>query len=353
VAASFLILGGGIAGTFLAARLCLQGQSVTLVDERHPRSASRVAAGMFNVITGRFGAKSWLADDLLAEIQSCLEQPFFQPFQRFVHYQEIYRPFRQEGEYNKWQARSVNPVYAHLVQLEEQPLFPDQIHNPLGGIRILPCGWTEIGPLIDAMQERLVANHGLQLLREPLPYSAIDLTQRKVQTSQGSWQGDQLIIATGQEMATCPWLPTGSIIPNKGEILLVEAPELNLPFLLSKKVYLLPHGEGRYITGSTYANQFDHPNPTPAAREEILRHLQAAIKLPVRVLDQWAGLRPTTPNRRPLVGTHPAYPFLHFLGGFGTKGMLLAPFTSRLLTEQLLQGKAPIPTEANLSRFFT
>jgi glycine/D-amino acid oxidase-like deaminating enzyme len=349
---SFLILGGGLAGTFLAARLCQAGQQVCLIDDRQPRSASRVAAGMFNVITGRFGAKSWLADELLQEIQDFFAQEEFQSLQSFLHYQEIYRPFRQEGEYNKWLGRSVDPNFAHLVKLEEYPLLPEQIINPLGGIRILPCGWAEVGGLIDALQQLLVEKFSLEIVAESLPYAAIDRARQQVHTQVGLRTYDHLILATGPQLAACPWLPAGSIIPNKGEILFVEAPDLALPFLLSKKVYLLPQVDGTYLCGSTYANQFEHERPTEAGKAEILLHLQNAIHVPVKVVDHWAGLRPTTRNRRPLVGSLPDDPRVHILGGFGTKGMLLAPYTSRLLAEKLLGGKDNIPVEAQLSRLF-
>ena len=59
------IIGGGLAGSFLALRLCLKGHSVYLFDEAISNSASRVAAGLFNVITGRYGAKSWEADFII------------------------------------------------------------------------------------------------------------------------------------------------------------------------------------------------------------------------------------------------------------------------------------------------
>ncbi|MEM9985622.1 MAG: NAD(P)-binding protein, partial [Bacteroidota bacterium] len=39
MAGHYLILGGGLAGSFMAARLCLAGQRVTLIDDRAANSA--------------------------------------------------------------------------------------------------------------------------------------------------------------------------------------------------------------------------------------------------------------------------------------------------------------------------
>ncbi|MCB0856012.1 MAG: FAD-binding protein, partial [Bacteroidetes bacterium] len=83
----YAIIGGGLAGCLMAARLAMRGQEVVLIDHPQPNSPSKVAAGLFNVITGRFGAKSWLADTLLEELNQFLQIPAFLSLQPYVHYQ--------------------------------------------------------------------------------------------------------------------------------------------------------------------------------------------------------------------------------------------------------------------------
>lgn len=349
----FTIIGGGLAGSFMAARLCFAGQDVTLIDDQQTHSASRVAAGLFNVITGRYGAKSWMADQLLEDIQTFFAISACEPLAKHVHYTPIYRAFKEESEYNKWLGRSAEPAFRELVELVEHPLLSDQIINPHGGIMILPCGWVDIPALLADLHEVLTSEYGLTIIHESVPFDRINLDNRNLWLDEaGLHSFDHLILCHGHHLTHCPWLPDGSIIPNKGEILILESDRLDLPFVLSKKIYLIPIGEGRFLTGSTYANQFEHTEPTFPAADEIMMYVDQAIHVPTRVLDHWAGVRPTTRNRRPIIGTHPDHSHLHVLGGFGTKGVLLAPYSSRLLCELLLEGKNHIPEEARLERLF-
>ncbi|MBS1662348.1 MAG: FAD-dependent monooxygenase, partial [Bacteroidetes bacterium] len=55
-----LIIGQGICGTFLAHELERAGLSYLLIDEVRPFSASRVAAGLINPVTGRRLVTTWM-----------------------------------------------------------------------------------------------------------------------------------------------------------------------------------------------------------------------------------------------------------------------------------------------------
>ena len=60
----YLLIGQGIAGTALSYQLLKRGKNVLLIDKKRNDSSSRVAAGLFNPITGRRMIKTWLADKL-------------------------------------------------------------------------------------------------------------------------------------------------------------------------------------------------------------------------------------------------------------------------------------------------
>ena len=347
----FVIIGGGLAGTLMAVRLIQAGQAVTLFDERRESSASSVAAGLFNIITGRFGAKSWQGEMLLAELKAFLNQPTFGDLSKHVHEEIIYRPFRDAEAYNKWIGRTADPAFSHLIHFEEKPLLPKKLHNELGGIRILPCGWIHIPGLIDQLQHWLKQQPNFQLHRVSLDYSQIDIEQKIVHFDGKLIKFDHLICCEGAMIKQNPWFSYLPVIPNKGEVLLIEVPDLELPFVLSKKVYVIPASEGEYVVGSTYFNKFDHVNPSEKGKIEISTHLKKAIRLPWKVIDHRAGVRPTTPNRRPIIGTHPTYPYLHTCTGFGTKGLLLGPYCSRLLTAKILNENPNIPQEISVERF--
>jgi flavin-dependent dehydrogenase len=76
----FLIVGQGLAGTVLSFRLMQLGQKVMVFDTPEQNKSSRVAAGLYNPITGNQMVKTWNADGLFPEIVPTyrqLEQAFF------------------------------------------------------------------------------------------------------------------------------------------------------------------------------------------------------------------------------------------------------------------------------------
>lgn len=72
--------------------------------------------------------------------------------------------------------------------------------------------------------------------------------------------------------------------------------------------------------------------------------------LPVEVLDQQAGVRPTARDRRPLLGRRAAMPRQAVFNGLGSRGVLLAPWCAMHLADHLFQG-AELDPEVDLARF--
>ena len=68
------------------------------------------------------------------------------------------------------------------------------------------------------------------------------------------------------------------------------------------------------------------------------------------VRGQRAGVRPAVRDRRPLLGRHPTVPGLSFLGGYGSKGVMLAPRLAQQLADHLENGGA-LWTDADLGRY--
>lgn len=60
----YLIVGQGIAGTLLTHFLLKKNKKFLVADLYNPNSASSVAAGLFNPVTGRRLVKTWKADSI-------------------------------------------------------------------------------------------------------------------------------------------------------------------------------------------------------------------------------------------------------------------------------------------------
>ena len=110
--------------------------------------------------------------------------------------------------------------------------------------------------------------------------------------------------------------------PNKGELLLVEIPDLPTTNIYKKGMMLTPLSTpGLWWIGSNYAWEFDNPDATPAFKEKTEALLKEWLKVPFKIVDHLAGIRPATLERRPFVGLHPLYPNIGILNGMGTKAV--------------------------------
>lgn len=61
----YLIIGQGICGSFLSRYLLEAGCDVLVIDKERPNTASRVASGIINPVTGRRLVKTWEIDKFM------------------------------------------------------------------------------------------------------------------------------------------------------------------------------------------------------------------------------------------------------------------------------------------------
>ncbi|WP_431217771.1 FAD-dependent oxidoreductase [Puia sp. P3] len=120
--------------------------------------------------------------------------------------------------------------------------------------------------------------------------------------------------------------------------------------VFKKGISLAPWQDGFYWVGSSYEWSFETDGPTAAFRERTDLLLKNWIKLPFRIVDHFASVRPATVERRPFVGFHPVYSRVGILNGMGTKGCSLAPYFARQLAQHIVGG-SPIRPDADVRRF--
>ena len=136
----------------------------------------------------------------------------------------------------------------------------------------------------------------------------------------------------------------------KGELLVINAPELKEPRVIKSGVFIIPIGEDRYLVGATYKWKDYTNTPTEDARTELLEKLKKFLLCDFEVEEQHAGIRPTVPDRRPLVGRHPLYHQLYVLNGLGSRGVLIAPYAAHCLY-RFMEVDDPIPEAMDCTRF--
>lgn len=345
-------MGGGLAGCFHAAASATRGHRVTLVDAPRPKAASRVAAGLFNVFTGREANKTWMADDLLATIDRFLSRPEFMPLRSHFHFMPIYRPFPDARSYNDWMVKLQHPGYARLASHHPTPKLAGILHNPLGGLQVNACGWVEVAPLCSGILSILEARYGLRHVVAEFEHGRLDPDNGAYDGPLANGTYDEVVFAEGLGIAANPWFDFVEIRPLKGQIIDIRmAPGLDEGEVVIRKSFIIPKGNDFYTVGSTYEAQFEDEEPSETGIESLRRSVEAMVALPFEVVAARAALRPTTANRRPVLGRHPLHPRLAVLNGMGTKGVLQAPLMAELLRELLDGERSELPPEVGLERF--
>lgn len=329
----FLIIGAGIAGISLSKHLIDAGVTVTLIDSGVNRS-SAVAAGMINPIVFRRMTKSWRVDEFLPfaeefyiNLGKACEQQFFFPI-------TIRRMFSTEQERNFWlEKQELEAFKSYLTKVsKEDEQFAGAI-NIHGSGRIKNASYVSTVPFLEGVKKWL--SERLSLLQETIDYSAID----PVESTYKGEKFDGILFCEGVEVRHNPWFGTIPINPTKGETITIKSSEIPENESLNRKCFILPIGNSEFRVGSTYVWDTYNSNLTEEGKNEMVENLSCLTTANYSIIGQTAGIRPTTLDRRPIMGRHEVYPNLFVFNGLGAKGYLLAPLLAKEMTEYVLEGK--------------
>lgn len=339
-----LILGQGIAGTTLALQCLRNNIDFVVVDRGTSKSASAVAAGLFNPFTGPQMKLTWNANVLFPALHEFY--PWAEAFlgSSFFHPNPIFRPYLSVWEQNEITAKAAEN--SQFVGSEISELELNQVVNaPFSGLEVKQGGYVNTIQYLEAARNYLIAN---SLIQE----TEFEESKLEYLTDSIFYQGKQyaaIVYANGLGIMNSPF----SFIPfkpNKGEVLIIKW-DKKPSFIPNRKVYLVPQNEvGTYKVGATYANSFETLNPTQAGLEELTQNLGDLILGEWSVENHLAGVRPAMGDRKPVVGSHPKLPFTYVLGGFGAKGVTLAPWCANQLLNHLINA-IPLTLEIDVLRF--
>ncbi|MCU0420616.1 MAG: FAD-binding oxidoreductase [Cyclobacteriaceae bacterium] len=332
----------------MALQLAQRGARVAVFDEPGRNVCTTVAAGLCNPITGKGLAKTWLADQLFPYLHDFYTRAEAVTQQRFFYPASVYRPFLTVEEQNEWMAHSSEPHMAPYVQaVFTQPAFAGQVHDPLGGLLIDRAAYVHTGVFRDAVQSWLRQYHVYR--PEMWEDEALTVTDQGV-TAKGL-SARAIIFCQGAGSLSSRWFSWVPIQPLKGETLTVRfasAPQA----IFNRGVYAVPRAQpGLHTVGATYNWRAPSPGITPAARAELDESLRALTPLLFEITEQQWGVRPTVPDRRPVLGPHPHEKRVYLFNGLGTKGVSLSPYFAGQLADTLM-GRSECHPSVNISRFY-
>ena len=348
----YLLIGHGIAGAVLARELRGRGHRVLVYDEPRPDAASRVAAGLMNPVAGKRFALTWRAAETLPAAVAYYQALNAELGAEFFQNSPILKVFGSAQERADMLARAADDPWQGFVErIDPEPISRPGVLAPFGGAWLRGGGHLRVAALLAALARRGRAEGWLREETFQWPHLVADTTG--VGYAPGRLRARQVVCCQGAAALACPhfgWLP---LTPNQGAVLDVAVAGLSAAQVLNRGAYVVPGAAaGQFRVGATYRWPPFAPDPGPADEQELTGRLAGLTALPFAVLGARRGVRPAVRDRRPLLGRHPALPWLSLFGGFGSKGVSLAPRLAALLADHLA-GPGELWPDANLARYYS
>ena len=345
----YLIIGQGLAGSLLAWRLIQRGRRVVVVDNDFRSSSSTVAAGLINPVTGKRLVKTVGVDDYLPVARATYHELERLLGTTLLVDKPMLRLFHSEGDRKQWQKRLQQGGYDDYLG---GTINPDELPSPVksshGAGRQLQSAYLRTGPLLRGLRNWL-AEQGAYRQAE-FAYDELVLGDEGVRWRELS--AGRVIFCEGYKGASNPWFSWLPFQPAKGEFLTLKSDTPLPDCIINSGRWLMPRGDGYYRAGASYDHQQLDEGATEEARAMLLAALPGFLSPPpeFEVVAQQAGVRPTTSDRQPFIGTHPGHPQLMIFNGFGSKGSLLIPWHTSRFVEHLLDNQ-PLPAMADTQRY--
>jgi len=333
-----IIIGGGIIGLSLSIELNKRGALVLVLERGEPgREASHAAAGM-------------LADCTL-ETPAAL-QPLATASARM--YPEFVHELQDESGIHVDLRDNGTLVFPPPVHVHNRPGFSTESLPPAPLGELEPAPAEPNRPAI-YLKERSVDPRALVAAAlKAAKDRGVDIASGSPVTNVLTSAGRAAGVATDKTSYAAPvvvncagaWagllppfhFPTR---PVKGQMLAVAAPHLLRHVIRAPEVYLVPRSDGRILIGSTLEDAGYDKRTDPAVIQRM--HTAAIGLVPAleraRVLEDWAGLRPGTPDDLPILGAT-SMPGYFVAAGHFRDGILLAPVTALVMAQVIMGAKS-------------
>lgn len=340
----FIIVGQGIAGTLLALNLLASGKSVLVIDAAMPYTASKISSGVINPITGRKYVLSWKFEDLLEELQSQYQNFEAKTGETYLKEKTIIRTLSNPKEENYWYSRGE----AECKYCEEEGQayeYEGRTKNVLNYAEI--SGWRfDAKKFVNGASSYLVSKDALHIGH--FDFDQLDFEEGSV--SYKNVQSSKIVFCEGWHVKDNPLFNYLPFKPAKGEVLIIKILDISPQVLIKHGLFCIPLDNDLYWLGSTYEWDDLDELTTPLMKEKIIRKFEEHFDFRYEVVDQLAGVRPSTHVRRPFLGQHPTHKNAFIFNGLGTKGCSLGPFFAKQMCQYMVDGK-PVEDDVSIRKY--
>src|ERR1700685_524349 len=346
-----IIIGGGIIGLSISLALRKKGVSVLVVERGEPgREASHAAGGMLV--------------DCLIETPAALQElatASARMYPEFAHELEL-------GSGMKVDLRDQGTIFFPSEHSHLDPTFLSDHALPISLAHPEPTLAPTDNPAF-YLKERSVGPRALpQAAWHAAKNRGVDFASGDAVTAINLSDSQITGVTTtktsflAEKGVNCAGAWSGQIGPHriptrpvKGQMLCLAMHPRDLlkHVIRTPNVYLIPRSDGRLLVGATVEEAGFDKRTDPAT---ILRLHKAALELvpqlrDARILGDWAGLRPGTPDTLPILGATPTPGYFVATGHF-RDGILLAPITAKIMADVITGAEPDLDIAPfSLSRF--
>ncbi|KGM86309.1 FAD dependent oxidoreductase [Roseovarius mucosus DSM 17069] len=159
----------------------------------------------------------------------------------------------------------------------------------------------------------------------------------------------RILWATGiaglEEMTAAHTRSVGNGVKGQGALLAFDARDQ--PQIFANEVHIVPHEDGTTAVGSTSERYYDDPSSTDAQLDDVIARAVAAVPAlaGAPVIARWAGVRPRSRSRAPMLGAHPFRPGEFVANGGFKIGFGMAPKVAQVMADLMLDGIDKIPED--------
>jgi glycine oxidase len=353
-----VVIGGGVIGSSIAWYLAEQKQQTLLVEKNQPgQEASAAAAGILAVASGRSKrgpmyqlkrASQELYPSLIRELeertgvdieyQTVGVLDLIRTDADEKKYRQLYELRREQGYPATWlsavEVRRLEPTLT--ADLRGAVHFPSDHHLHNGK---LAEAWAKA-----AEQRGVTVQTGVTVNEAQIAGGKVTAVRvgdewvsvNTVVIAAGSWSRQ-----VGEIFAL-----TIPVEPAKGQMIAVRASQLR--YVISwDEHYLVPRKNGELVMGSTVEFVGHNKDVTLETVQLLINRSTALVpgisKAPLSRF--WAGLRPYSPTRRPILCRAPGLDNVIIATGHHRNGIVLAPITGKLVSELITTGQTSLSLE--------
>lgn len=339
-----LIVGFGLAGLSMARHAGLKKKTFDIISNQSQLS-SRIAGGILNPVVVKRMKPVWQVEEFL---------PFAIDYYKNLDFKFKLKSFQEQRikvfvhnieQENNWYAAKDKSRLAPYLSSEVKVNTNKSIQvEKIGEVK---AGLVNLNTLINSAKAYFENRNCW--ISKTFDYSELNIQPNKLNYNGLNYK--HVVFCEGFGVTHNPYFNNLGIYGNKGDYLIIKSKRLKLTHILKAKYFLIPLGDDHYKFGATYQREPLNHKPSENAKALMLDALDKMIDKPYEIVDQICGIRPTTRDRRPVLGKHHNYSNVNILNGFGSRGTMISPLLGKQLIEHIFEQK-PLPEDVSIGRIY-